>query len=583
MIINAFAKEQKKRTLKVSLIVIIGLTVVLGFVYLFLHRDAVMTSISLFILAPVSAFSLFLTFRGRETAASFIIVTLAFAVIAFNIYDGEGLADPAVMAFPAVIVFGGLLLGRKAVIFIIGAVLADLAVQIFLASAGLVTYRVSPSVTETVTLVLIVCATACVAYAIIGNFEALVGRIHGQSIDLEKELAARRDAESALRDSEERYRTIFHNVNDAVIVYDDVSGAIFDVNERLPEMFGYSREEALSLAVEDLRLGSGACCVKRTGKGEEPSPREGISEFECRARHRDGREFWAEVRTRPIRLQGTECRLILVRDIDERKKAEERLLFAQKLEMLGMLSSGIVHDFNNILFSLQGSLKKARSERETGEGFQGSGASAFLDVVEGAIGRLKTATRDLLTLARRDDPLPQLSDLNRVSESVAAVCARSFEPTVKVSCFTPGEPALARVDSDRIEQALLNLCLNARLAVTSMRNDGSRQGGEISISVDRFLPDGDFRDRHAECRTVPYWRIEVKDDGVGMSPEILDRAFEPFFTTREKGEGNGLGLAMVKKILQGHSGFVLAESTKGKGSTFTLFVPAADGTADDRG
>ena len=270
------------------------------------------------------------------------------------------------------------------------------------------------------------------------------------------------------------------------------------------------------------------------------------------------------VRTGRTRGTGELSRLSAAFD-DMAARLEERQardLQAQKLESIGQLAGGVAHDFNNLLTAIIGNAELARDALPAGHAARGD-LDATLDAAE----RSATLTRQLLSFARRSDLSPRIVRVDDLLQGVAGLLRRVLGERVTVTVRTTPELRLARLDSSAVEQAIVNLAVNAR--------DAMPDGGVITVSAANQAVEAGDGDAARGVPPGEWIRIDVRDAGVGMTPEVKRRAFEPFFTTKPVGEGTGLGLAMVYGTVAQHDGHVLVDSTPGLGTTVSLFLPPA--------
>ena len=250
----------------------------------------------------------------------------------------------------------------------------------------------------------------------------------------------------------------------------------------------------------------------------------------------------------------------LLRDIEERKNLEEQLLQAQKMESIGTLAGGIAHDFNNILNIIQAYACTLR-----GDGTQSQSIDEDLSVIDETVQRGSNLVQRLLTLARRGAIDLKLIDANLVIQEIFALIAKTFPKTIELRTVLEADLPSIRADENQIEQALLNICVNAR--------DAMPNGGRLTCeghSIDRIALQG-----IDEAAAERYVCIEVSDTGIGMKDSVRERIFEPFFTTKDTGHGTGLGLSAVYGIVKNHNGFIRVESQPNAGTSFRLYFPVA--------
>ncbi|WP_456432707.1 ATP-binding protein, partial [Thermosulfuriphilus sp.] len=254
----------------------------------------------------------------------------------------------------------------------------------------------------------------------------------------------------------------------------------------------------------------------------------------------------------------------LVADITEKKKMEDRLLHTQKLEALGTLAGGIAHDFNNILTGIMGYLTLLRQKIKDPEPLK------FIDIIERSSLRAADLVRQILTFSRDLKPTGEGPvNLNDIVRETEALLKGTMEKSIVLEMSLAEALPAIKADPTQIQQALLNLCVNARDAM-----DGK---GRLKISTSTIML-GDEDGPFSELMAAPglYVMLSVSDTGCGIPEDILPRIFDPFFTTKGLGKGTGLGLAMVYGIVRGAGGYIHVESIVGRGTTFYLFFPAAE-------
>jgi PAS domain S-box-containing protein len=249
---------------------------------------------------------------------------------------------------------------------------------------------------------------------------------------------------------------------------------------------------------------------------------------------------------------------IVARDITDRKQMEGALLHAQKIDSIGNLAGGIAHDFNNILAAVLGSASIMR-RRLT----EKAPLAKYVDIIESSARRGSSLTRQLLTFARKTETLVRPVDINGLIEETLQLFQRSVTKEIVVETALTAETAMVNGDDGQIQQALLNLFLNAR--------DAMPEGGRLRVSTSVLLADAHTISRFSSVTPGPFVRITVADTGRGISREIQTRVFEPFFTTKD--HGTGLGLSVVYGVVQSHGGFIDLDSDVGQGATFSLYLP----------
>jgi len=397
-------------------------------------------------------------------------------------------------------------------------------------------------------------------------FQANGTRMHAPNgpryMGVAHDITERKQAEEAIRESEERYRTHFDRASEGIFAVSP-EGRLLEVNEALARMHGYTREELLALSLKDLdapdSFDLSSERMQRLMAGEALT-------FEVEHRHKDGHVFPLEVSASLVSTAGQPVILCFHRDITERKRAEEtaRLLVqekqqTQKMESLGSLAGGVAHDFNNMLGGIMGYADLLLA----GEG--DPIRQKYLKAILAAASRSAELTRKLLAFGRRGKNRVEPLDLPAMVEDCLAMIRPSMSHDLQVVVAMAGCPTVDG-DPSQIHQVLVNLCINA---VEAMPERGvltlSSWVRNVSEATHPGLP-------------VPagrYVELAVSDTGLGMSPEIQQRIFEPFFTTKNSSgvSGTGLGLATAYGIIRAHGGAITVTSSRGKGSMFRLFLP----------
>jgi hypothetical protein len=379
--------------------------------------------------------------------------------------------------------------------------------------------------------------------------------------------AARAAEQRSLRESERRFRHLFEANPQPMWVHDLDTLAILEVNEAALSAYGWSREEMLRLTLADLTPEEDRprmrAAVARDAAGPQPPAT-------WRHLRRDGTAMEVEVRAYRMSADGRRLSLVLVTDLSERRRLEDELRQAQKMEAVGRLAGGVAHDFNNLITAIQGYTDLIRREVAHDPRLAG-----WCDEVLRAGQRAASLTRQLLAFSRRQRVKPACVDLNAVLVEAHKMLVRLLGEDIDL--VTSPAPGLGAViaDAGQIEQVILNLAVNAR--------DAMPAGGRLTIeTADVVLDEDDTRSREG-LRPGPHVMLAVTDTGSGIEPEMRHRIFEPFFTTKEPGKGTGLGLATVYAIVRRWNGAISVHSEIGQGTTFRIHLPLAPGAADPPG
>jgi len=372
------------------------------------------------------------------------------------------------------------------------------------------------------------------------------------------DVTERKRAEAALRASEERFKAITMTASDAILLMDD-RGKLVHWNPAAERMFGYSAEEALGkdlhLFLAPLRLHEnyleGFEKFVRTGQGPVIN-----KSVELSAHRKDGTEFPIEVSTSAMNINGRWHALGIVRDINERKLLEQERLKSQKLESIGTLAGGIAHDFNNLLQGIFGYISMAKLTID-----QREKSLAMLEQAEKALHLSVNLTSQLLTFAKGGKPVKKVVSLRAVIEDAVKFALSGSRNVASISIAD--ELRSVEIDEGQIGQVVQNIVLNA--------DQSMPLGGGITITA-RNAPVSEAAVL-AAATTGDIVEITIQDQGTGIPLEHLSRIFDPYFTTKEK--GSGLGLATSYSIIKNHGGLITVASELGKGTTFTISLPAS--------
>ncbi len=269
--------------------------------------------------------------------------------------------------------------------------------------------------------------------------------------------------------------------------------------------------------------------------------------------------------------------VIRVDDITVAVENEDRLQIIQKMETIGSLGAGLAHDFNNTLMGITGSAslidfklsKNMLPDRES--------LSENIGIIKKSAKRAESIVKQLLTLSKEQDYEFCPVDLNSLIKYIYKFCATSFEENITIMPDYHHQKALVLGDPIQLEQVLHNLSLNAYHAMTIMRKPGEEKENVLYYHLDRIYADNQFREVHPEAEEGYYWVISVQDTGIGIDTSRISKIFEPFYTTKKKGEGTGLGLSMASNIIRMHRGFIDVYSEPGTGTTFKVFLPEYTG------
>ncbi|MFP4365242.1 MAG: response regulator [Spirochaetia bacterium] len=262
-------------------------------------------------------------------------------------------------------------------------------------------------------------------------------------------------------------------------------------------------------------------------------------------------------------------------------KKDLQLKHIQKLETIGSLAGGIAHDFNNALSGIIGTVSLLKERVKEDSEIDSEELQEDISILENSSARAQNMVRQLLAISRKQEINQQIVDLRKIVENVTAVAKNTVDKLVWFQVELPEYPAYAYVDSSQMEQVLLNLIINAAHSMTIMRGPGEAYGGKLGIHVSRVDADVIHAQGQDLSENSDYWEIMVKDEGVGIPKAKLSRIFDPFYSTKEKGEGIGLGLSMAASIVAQHNGHISVDSALGEGTAFCIYVPVKIGEDGD--
>jgi PAS domain S-box-containing protein len=375
------------------------------------------------------------------------------------------------------------------------------------------------------------------------------------------DITERKEAEAALQETQEKYYSILAASPDPIVFYDH-EGRVIYVNPSFTRVFGWTFEEVAGKGVdfvpeedwpETLRN------IERSQRGES------YYGFETRRYTKDGRLLDIRVNVAVWRdPQGTPAgSVVTLRDVTERKRMEVQFQHARKMEAIGTLAGGVAHDFNNALQAISGYVQLMLLRKQADDPDQ-----EYLEAMDKAIQRTGGLINQLLTVSRKVESRPEPVDLGRVVVETGRLLERTIPRMIRIEIDNAEDLYPVNADPTQLEQIILNLGGNAR--------DAMPEGGRLQFTTRNLDLTEDQDLPHAEIKPGRYVVLEVADTGHGMDEETAGHIFEPFFTTKGPGHGTGLGLATVYGIVQNHGGHIACNSRVGRGTTFTIHLPALD-------
>ena len=386
------------------------------------------------------------------------------------------------------------------------------------------------------------------------TYEDLTARIKS----LENELQQRVQNETGLRDLEQKYRLIFEKARDAIFIIQN--NVIRFANRRALTVLGYTDEELSTTSIAELiHPKDRELVVARHLKMLKGEKVPGTQSF--RVISKAGREIWVEHTAVRVSWEGQPATLNFVRNITRKKKLDAQLQFAAKLEAIGTLAGGIAHAFNNLLMGIQGHTSLMLLEIDEEDPHY----SALLKI-EKAVQEGAELTSQLMGYARKGRYQSSSIAINDIVENTSQTFQK-MKREITIHRELTLKPHAIEADRSQMEQMLFNLYINAA--------DAMPNGADVYIKT-KNVTHRDIKSKLYEPRPGKYVRLTVSDNGPGIDKEIQHRIFDPFFTTKTTGKGTGLGLASVYGIVKSHEGYINVKSKKGYGTTFLIYLPAAE-------
>ena len=383
-----------------------------------------------------------------------------------------------------------------------------------------------------------------------------------------RDMTESRLAQETLRESEQLARGIVDTALDAFVQMDE-SGTISDWNSQAEKIFGWSHGEALGRSLGELIIPeihraahkSGLQRFRRTGEGSILGRR-----LEIEARRRDGKEIKVELSITALRRRNGVVFNGFVRDLTDKIAAEDRIRQAEKMEAVGQLTGGVAHDFNNILTVITGTIEILAEAVENDPQL-----AAITKMIDEAAARGAELTQHLLAFARKQPLQPRETDLNTLIIETAKLLRPTLGERIEIESVFQDEACLANVDPNQLATAILNLAINAR--------DAMPNGGKLILETASAVLDENYASQHSEVRPGRYALLAVSDTGTGIPAAILDKVFNPFFTSKEPGKGTGLGLSMVYGFVKQSAGHIKIYSEEGHGTTIKIYLPPGTGAS----
>lgn len=360
-------------------------------------------------------------------------------------------------------------------------------------------------------------------------------------------------------ESSQKFKAVFDNSPITVALTTIPEGKFNEVNQACIDMFGYNREEIIGKTTIDLVL-----WLKKEDRVRYLRLLRDngyVHNFEARMRRKGGEKITILISGALLEVAGKPCALNAVMNITEQKRLQNQLHQSQKMDVVGQLAGGIAHDFNNMLTGIMAAAELLKIRLSSDEK-----KHKLVDTIIEATTRSADLTRQLLTFSRKGKEVSSPVHIHGIIASVMSLLERTIDKQIRLTARLEGDNPVVMGDQTQLQNALLNLGVNAR--------DAMPQGGTLTYATaERMLDTAACRSMGISLAPGSYLEIAVSDTGVGMTKAVIEHIFEPFFTTKEINKGTGLGLAAVYGAVKNHAGDIWVQSHPGLGSVFKIFLP----------
>jgi PAS domain S-box-containing protein len=494
----------------------------------------------------------FLLFNGKVDLTGILLVFFGIILITADIASLGTIRTPGISAYLLMVIIAGLLFGYKGLMF--STISSSLAVLglILSENAGMLPdpdYYVN--VTQWITYSVLTGLTGALTYL---SYKSL----HHALERMQKEIFQRDQAEKKLRESEAKFRDLVENIDEIIYTLDE-NGQVTYISPSIESKSGYSSQEIIGRSMgeffhhEDIPL-----LMEQFPK--ILSGQSGSNEYRLVAK--SGESYWIRASSRPLyeadRIVG--LRGVLM-DISESKRLQAQLLQSHKMESIGTLAGGIAHDFNNLLYMILGNAELALDDIP-----EENPMHANIEEIKTASLMAAEIVGKLLKFSRNTEQKLKPIDAVTVIKDALDFLRSTLPATIEIRKHLPDTDITIFSDPIQINQVLMNIFTNASQAM-------EETGGLLEINVENEFLTQDAVRNYPDLITGHYLKIMVSDTGIGIDSGIIDRIFDPYFTTKAVGKGSGMGLAVIHGIIKNHGGVITVESQIGKGTVFTILLP----------
>jgi PAS domain S-box-containing protein len=376
-----------------------------------------------------------------------------------------------------------------------------------------------------------------------------------QYVAIRSDITERKRAEEQLHEQ----ATLLDNARDAILVR-DLDDKILFWNKGAERIYGWRAAEVVGASIRELIYKADS---PRYDRAKQSLLADGEWEGELPHVTKDGREITVESRWTLVRDEGGRPKSVLVinTDITEKKRIESQFLRAQRMESIGTLASGIAHDFNNLLAPIMMSVRLLQNR------FTDDESQRLLHLLQASAERGAGLVKQVLSFARGVEGERITLQPRHLIREIVKILRDTLPKSIAVDFSAADDLCVVAGDATQLHQVLMNFFVNAR--------DAMPGGGKLTIRAENIHLDDNYARMNIEARPGRYVCITIADTGLGIQPQVIDKIFEPFFTTKEQGKGTGLGLSTALGIVKGHGGFINVYSEPGRGTQFTIYLPAA--------